>query len=188
MLGILIYFFVFMILMFASIIDIKEKSIHDVISIIIFLFGIIRVIFNIRLPANSFFLFFFSEFFDLKWSFSRKVCFALSDRILTSLFYMVCIAMPLAIVNLICVKTVGKSKKSEVIGWGDILLLGSLGFFLGSFQVVYVLILAFLTAGIFSAIGLACGRLARDSSIPLVPFITFGMAIIVIPEIFRCFR
>lgn len=62
----------------------------------------------------------------------------------------------------------------ESMGGGDIKLAAMIGAFAGAGHVLLALFLAFVVAAFFSIIGMAIGRLQRQSVIPFGPFIAFG--------------
>lgn len=61
--------------------------------------------------------------------------------------------------------------KKEVMGFGDVKLMASLGLALGTIGILAVLIGASLLSGIFAAFGLATGRYKKDDAKPLGPYI-----------------
>lgn len=65
----------------------------------------------------------------------------------------------------------GAAFKKEVMGFGDVKLLASLGLVLGFTGTVAVLIGTSLLSGISAAVGLASGRLKKDDVRPLGPYI-----------------
>ena len=59
----------------------------------------------------------------------------------------------------------------EALGYGDSILITILGIFLGFWNILSVLMAAFLLAAVFSAVMLARRGFTRKSSFPFVPFL-----------------
>lgn len=200
MIGIFIYTIALGILIYAGIEDIKSKTIHDIISILIFSFGMISLLLDIQ-PKISRGIISDMFLFD-----SFTSCFSgrmgnLIDKILG----MLVIILPMIFLNLIAsfiarkifvISKINKGKSGSkvavfssdekfghLIGDGDILLCGALGFLVGYVPFIRVMIYGIISSGIFAIAGLLTGKLKKDDTIPLVPFIAFGFAIFLIEQI-----
>lgn len=64
--------------------------------------------------------------------------------------------------------------KTETLGFGDVKVAAALGAVLGFDGIVVVLVSAFLMAGVFAACVLIKNKNAKESYIPLVPFISLA--------------
>lgn len=62
----------------------------------------------------------------------------------------------------------------EGLGYGDSILILLLGAFVGLWQMVLVLVIAFGSAAIFSIIVLVLKKMSRKKQIPFVPFLLLG--------------
>jgi len=62
----------------------------------------------------------------------------------------------------------------EGLGYGDSILILLLGAFVGLWQVLLVLVIAFVSAAIFSSVVLVLKKMSRKKQIPFVPFLLLG--------------
>jgi len=62
----------------------------------------------------------------------------------------------------------------EGLGYGDSILILLLGAFVGLWQVLLVLVIAFVSAAIFSSVVLVLKKMSRRKQIPFVPFLLLG--------------
>ena len=62
----------------------------------------------------------------------------------------------------------------EGLGYGDSILILLLGAFVGLWQVLLVLVIAFASAAIFSSVVLVLKKMSRKKQIPFVPFLLLG--------------
>ena len=73
-------------------------------------------------------------------------------------------------VFVVCVSMITK----EAVGYGDSFLILIMGTFLGFWDILYLLMGAFLMAAVFSAVMLIKTRFDRKASFPFVPFLTIA--------------
>lgn len=71
----------------------------------------------------------------------------------------------------ICFLAISRITK-EALGYGDSILIVILGLFLGFWNIMYLLILAFFLSALFSIGGLALRYFAKHSGFPFIPFLT----------------
>ena len=79
---------------------------------------------------------------------------------------------------------IGISKLTrESLGYGDSFLIAVLGLYLGIWNLMYVLVLAFTMASLYSVIVLIRFRYHKKKTLPFVPFLTAGHIIFVLFEV-----
>ena len=64
--------------------------------------------------------------------------------------------------------------KKEVVGFGDVKLMGALGFLIGPSGIIFVFTAGFLMSGIFYGMGLLLGKIKLKDEGPLGPFLGGG--------------
>lgn len=62
----------------------------------------------------------------------------------------------------------------EAFGYGDSILITVLGLYLGIWEVLELLFLAFMMAAVFSILGLCLHRFSRKLSFPFMPFLALA--------------
>lgn len=78
---------------------------------------------------------------------------------------------------------IGISKVTkEGIGYGDSILILTLGIYMGLWEVIYLLIISFLLSAVFSMGVLTVCHYNRKKSIPFIPFLTVGYILLFLWE------
>ena len=62
----------------------------------------------------------------------------------------------------------------EALGYGDSMLIVGLGLYLGLWKMLYLLVIAFFSAAVFSMAGIIIKRFTRKTTIPFIPFLAVG--------------
>jgi len=83
------------------------------------------------------------------------------------------VALPMLLAELI---------RKDSFGGGDIKMCGSVGFLLGSTQVLTGSLLALILAGLFGAASLLVGHKKPKDTFPLGPFLSFGFIVVMVAE------
>lgn len=65
-------------------------------------------------------------------------------------------------------------KKSNAIGFGDIKLMASLGFLVGTYDILFIFVVTTLLSSVFLIVGLSLRKLTFHSFFPLAPFISLA--------------
>lgn len=164
-----------MLVVVAAVVDIKTKTIHDAVSLGIFVLGLIGLFTGLEPFLNNKVLV-LSSSSDI----IEKSSMSFFQNFFVRIIGMGIISLPMFALNLISKKVNREIENDEIIGLGDVFFCGALGFLLGPFGILESALTAFVFAGIFAGGGILFGRLKRKDSIPLIPFFALGMTFFLI--------
>lgn len=74
--------------------------------------------------------------------------------------------------------------RPDALGIGDVLFLVICGFYLGTFAICYAFLLACISALLYALLLLIIRKASRDTPIPLIPFLSFGVAAIILASLY----
>jgi leader peptidase (prepilin peptidase)/N-methyltransferase len=85
---------------------------------------------------------------------------------------------------LFVISVLGKKIMSrDVLGWGDIKLLGAIGTFLGPEKTLQVLALGSILGGIITIVGISLRMIKRSQYIPFAPFLNVASIVVLLGSI-----
>ncbi|MDR0676190.1 MAG: A24 family peptidase [Elusimicrobiota bacterium] len=147
-------FFVYF-LISVSVVDYFHRIIPTIFPILMLIFGILFSIFNVSLGENIFFRFLYSLLGVLAGAGSLFVVSFLGDLIY----------------------------KKEVIGFGDVKLMGGVGAFIGCQKVLFAIFIAAILAAMVGFVLIITRKITRKDYIPFAPFLSAGSFLMIfLPE------